>query len=113
MRPVIKYRTKFELVARCYDRKGNLLSEGHNSYKKTHPLQAYFAEKVGLPDKVYLHAEIAAILKAGKKKIYKIVVERFSKRTNRPLNAKPCPICEEAIKAFGIQVVEFTTGSVE
>ena len=68
MSSTVKYRQKYDLVAKCYDKKGNLLSEAMNSYKKTHPLQAYFAEKVGLPDKVFLHAEIAAILKAGKKK---------------------------------------------
>lgn len=110
MQPTVKYRQKYDLVAKCYDKKGNLLSEAMNSYKKTHPLQAYFAEKVGLPDKVFLHAEIAAILKAGKKKIHRIEVERYSKRTGRPLNARPCPICQEAIKAFGINEVSFTTG---
>ena len=106
----MRYRQKHELTARCYDRKGNLLSEATNSYKKTHPLQAYFAEKVGLPDKVFLHAEIAAILKAGKKKIYRIEVERFAKN-GRTLNANPCPICREAIKAFGIDEILFTTGA--
>lgn len=110
MQPTVKLRQKYDLVARCYDKKGNLLSEAGNSYKKTHPLQAYFAEKVGFPHKVFLHAEIAAILKAGKKKIFKIEVERFSKATGRPLNAQPCPICQEAIRAFGIVEVIFTTG---
>lgn len=106
----MNFRQKYDLTARCYDRKGNLLSEARNSYKKTHPLQAYFAAKVGTPDKVFLHAEIAAILKAGKKKIYRIEVERFAK-DGRPLNASPCPICREAIKAFGIDEILYTTGA--
>lgn len=98
------------LTARTYDKKGRLLSEATNRYDKTHPLQAYFAAKVGLPAKVYLHAEIAAIIRAGDKKIYKIVIERVNPKTFKSLNAKPCPICQEAIKAFGIEFVSWTTG---
>lgn len=100
-------RTQHEVTASVYDKKGNCLATAKNSYRKTHPLQAYFASKVGLPEKIYLHAEIAAILKAGKKQIHKIKIERYG-RQGSPLNAKPCPICEEAIKAFGISFVEYT-----
>lgn len=98
------------LQAFCYDKRGRLLSTATNSYKKTHPLQSYFASKVGQPAKVYLHAEIAAIIKAGDKPIYKIVITRHNPKTHKALNAKPCPICQEAIRAFGIEVVSFTTG---
>jgi len=98
------------LQARCFDKKGRLLSTATNSYSKTHPLQAYFAERVGHPSKVYLHAEIAAIIKAGGKPIYKIVITRFNPKTHKSLNAKPCPICQEAIRAFGIKLVSWTTG---
>ena len=98
------------LQAFCYDRKGKLLSTATNSYHKTHPLQKYFASKVGQPAKVYLHAEIAAIIKAGDKQIYKIVITRHNPKTHKALNAKPCPICQEAIRAFGIEVVSYTTG---
>lgn len=98
------------LQAFCYDRKGRLLSSATNSYHKTHPLQKYFAEKVGSPAKVYLHAEIAAILAARGKPIYKIVITRHNPKTHKPLNAKPCPICAEAIRAFGIELVSYTTG---
>ena len=98
------------LTARCFDKKGRLLSIATNSYHKTHPLQKYFASKVGQPAKVYLHAEIAAIIKAGDKPIYKIVITRFNPKTHKALNAKPCPICAEAIRAFGIEYVSFTTG---
>ena len=98
------------LTARCYDKKGRLLSTATNNYNKSHPLQAYFAERVGHPARIYLHAEIAAIIKAGDRPIYKIVITRFSPKTNRALNAKPCPICEEAIRAFGIKLVSYTTG---
>jgi tRNA(Arg) A34 adenosine deaminase TadA len=99
---------RYKIRATCYDKKGSKLSTGFNSYVKTHPLQKYFACRVGHTHKEYLHAEIAAILKAKDKKIHRIVVERFDKH-GLPLLAKPCPICSEAIKAYGIKVVEFTS----
>lgn len=52
---------KQQITAIIYDRKGEVLSIGQNSYVKTHPLQAKHAEKVGLPYKQFLHAEIHAI----------------------------------------------------
>lgn len=103
-------KTKHTLLARCFDRKGNLLSSAVNSYTKTHPIQKYFAEQVGHEAKIYLHAEIHAIIKAGDKQIDKIVITRTGKN-NQPLNAKPCPICQAAIKAYGISKVSYTIGN--
>ena len=99
--------TQYYILAKCFDKKGKLLSVAFNSYKRTHPIQKYFAEKVGLEHKEYLHAEVAAILKAKDKKIHRISVERYNKH-GQPMLAKPCPICQEAIKAYGINVVEYT-----
>ena len=98
---------RYFILAKCYDKRGKLLSTAFNSYERTHPVQKYFATRVGFEDKQYLHAEIAAILKARTKKIYRISVERYGK-DGQPMLAKPCPICQEAIKAYGIQVVEYT-----
>lgn len=95
------------ITARCFDRKGRLLSIATNSYSKTHPLQSYFASKVGQPAKIYLHAEIHAILKAGGKEIHRIEISRYSKAGNQLL-AKPCPVCMEAIRAYGIKEIVFT-----
>jgi tRNA(Arg) A34 adenosine deaminase TadA len=100
-------KKRYYIVAKCYDKKGKLLSVGINDYNKTHPLQKYFAEKVGHFHREYLHAEIAAIVRCKDKKIYRITVERYDKH-GLPVNAKPCPICQEAIKAFGIKIVEST-----
>lgn len=84
------------------------MSIGKNSYIKTHPRQAYYAEKVGLPSKIFLHAEIHAIVKCKNiEKAHKIVVLRFDS-TGNPVNAKPCPVCESAIKETGIKVIEHT-----
>jgi tRNA(Arg) A34 adenosine deaminase TadA len=100
-------KQRYSVVAICYDRKGKVLSVGRNSYTKTHPIQAHFARKVGHPAKHFLHAEVDAILKARGKSIAKIQVVRYDK-DGQPALSKPCLICQEAIKAFGIQIVEHT-----
>jgi tRNA(Arg) A34 adenosine deaminase TadA len=107
--PVSKKMKHHKLLATCYDKRGKVLSVGENSYTHSHPLQAYFARKVGHHHKIYLHAEIAAILKARDKRIHKIHIERYDKQGN-PMLAKPCPICEEAIRTFCISIISYTTG---
>jgi deoxycytidylate deaminase len=94
------------IIATIYDRKGRILSVGKNSYQKSHPKQAYFANKVGRPQKIFLHAELAAIIRC-KGEPYKIKVERFGKNGNTML-AKPCVICQLAIQEAGIKVIEYT-----
>ena len=99
---------RHHILARCYDKKGRLLSAAFNSYTKTHPIMQFFARKVGHPlERCYLHAEIHAILKCKAKRIYRITVERYDS-FGFPANSKPCAICAAAIKAYGIQVVEHT-----
>ena len=98
------------MTAIIYDRKGKVLSVGQNSYIKTHPLQAKHATKVGLPDKQYLHAEVHAIVKCRDlSKAYRIFISRFGK-DGQPMLAKPCPVCQSAIKAAGIGQIEYTVG---
>ncbi len=95
------------VTARTYNHKGNLLATRANSYTKTHPLQAYFAKLVGKPNAIYLHAEIHAIVASGDTQIHRIEIERFN-RQGEPVLAKPCTICQKAIKAFDIKEVEHT-----
>lgn len=97
------------LTAIIYDKKGRVISIGYNSYVKTHPLQAKYAKKVGLERKIFLHAEMDAIIKAGSKlkEAYLIRVFRYGKN-NQPLCAKPCPICMEAISNTPIKRIEHT-----
>lgn len=101
--------TKYDFTAIIYDKKGNILSIGKNSYVKTHPLQARTAKKVGEPEKIFLHAEISAIVKCRNiDKAHKIVVFRFDKK-GKPAMAKPCKVCADAIKnQTPIQVIEHT-----
>jgi len=96
---------KYSLTAIIKDKRGYVLSIGSNSYTKTHPLQAYHAHKTGLPEKVYLHAEIDAITKCKDiSKAYSIEVVRVSNQ-GKHLNAKPCPICMSAISQTNIKKV--------
>ena len=99
--------TQHKVFAVCYDKRGRPIAYGENSYSKTHPLMQLFAKKVGLDEKIFLHAEIQAILRCGDKVPHKISVSRYGK-TGKPLLAKPCPVCAEAIKHYGIAEVEWT-----
>ena len=98
---------KYDIIAKCYDKRGRLLSVGTNSYEKTHPYQKHCAVMVGHSFKEYLHAEIQAILRAKDQRIHKITVERYNKN-GEPMLAKPCPICQYAIGMFNIAEVEYT-----
>lgn len=90
-----------------YDKRGRLLSSGQNSYVKTHPFQARIAAEVGEPHKVFLHAEVAALLKCDWSKAYRILVTRYG-RSGRPLLAKPCKVCHQIIGMTNIKIVEHT-----
>lgn len=85
-----------------------MLAKETNSYSRTHPIQAKYAAKAGEPYKIYLHAEIAALIKA-KGKGYKIKIERYN-ASGKPLLAAPCPICMLAIQTAGIELIEHTVG---
>ena len=99
---------KYNLTAIIYDKKGSILSIGYNSYVKTHPLQALYAKNVGEPKKVFLHAEVDAIIKCkNPKKAHKIIVFRHNKDGSYGF-AKPCNICVEALSKTNIKVIEYT-----
>ena len=102
---------KQDITATVFDKKGRILSYSKNSYIKTHSRMKILAEKSGCNEnKIYLHAEVRAIIKALKVGVpYKISVERYYKN-GMPALSKPCKICELAIKEAGIRVVEYTIG---
>lgn len=103
-------RKQFNITAIIYDRKGRVLSIGKNSYVKTHPLQTHHAKKIGKPDAMFLHAEIHAITRCRDlDRAHRILVTRYGGHGgHHPLLAKPCKICESAIREAGIKVVEWT-----
>lgn len=99
-------RKKYKIIACALDKKGKVLSMKTNDYDCSHPLQKRFAEKVGRPEAIFLHAEIATLI-AAKKEVHKLLIARVDCE-GKPLPAKPCPICEKAIEAFGVKEVEYT-----
>jgi deoxycytidylate deaminase len=97
-----------QLTALIYNKRGRLLSVGQNSYVRTHPLQARAAREVGKPASIYLHAEIAALVRLKDwSKAHKLVVLRYTK-DGQPAKANPCDICKRVIKLSGIKIIEST-----
>jgi len=100
--------TRQIMSAIIYDRKGRVLSVGQNNYLKSHPLQAEHAKKVGLSERIFLHAEIHAIVRCPDlTKAHRIFVSRWDKKGN-PMLAAPCTVCQSALAAAGIQVIGHT-----
>lgn len=96
------------MTAIIYDKRGNVLSIGQNSYVKTHTLQAHYAKKCGVESKVFLHAEIHAITRCRNiSQAHRILVTRYD-ANGRPALAKPCPVCSEAIRNTPIKVIDHT-----
>jgi tRNA(Arg) A34 adenosine deaminase TadA len=94
------------IVATVYNKKGHIIAQARNSYTKTHPKQAKFAALAGNPKAIYLHSEIAALVKC-REKPHRISVVRYLKDGTTG-NAEPCAICKLAIKEAGIKLVEYS-----
>ena len=88
-------------------KKSKVVATAVNLEKKSHPLQAKFAKRVGLCEKIYLHAEVSALIKA-REDADTIVVARVD-RQGKLKNSKPCPICAFALEQAGVTNVYYTT----
>lgn len=92
------------ITAIIFDKRGRPLSIGKNSYTKTHPLMASTAAKVGQPCRIYLHAEVDALVKCRDiDRAYKMVVMRHN-RQGKTMNAKPCLICQSLLSQTKLKV---------
>lgn len=100
-------RKKYSITAKTYDKRGRLIASAENNYRKTHPLMLHFASKVGMCEKIYLHAEVLALIRSGEREVDHMVIERYNS-DGSPALAKPCPVCTEAIKAFGVKQIFYT-----
>ena len=79
-------------------RKNRVIATATNHDCKSHPVQAKWAERVGLREKIYLHAEISAMIKA-REQADKIIVVRLGGHSGDELRqARPCRICEAYIR---------------
>lgn len=93
---------KQRIFAIITDKKGRILASGGNSYTKSNPLQAYYAELVTKErHKIYVHAELQALVNLRGRKADTIYIARVNKK-NEPLPSRPCPICSLAICDAGI-----------
>jgi len=97
---------KFRHAAICLDKKGQIVSWATNS-RKTHPMQAEYARRTGKEQKVSLHAEIAALIRA-RDDIETVVVARINKR-GELRHSKPCPICRLALEEAEVNEIWFST----
>ncbi len=98
--------SKFKLAATTYSKKGIELAQAYNSTIKTHPWQAKLANLVGMPHRIYLHAEIAALI-ASNEPVEVLVVASVTKE-GKPAMAKPCPVCQKALEFAHVKVLIYT-----
>lgn len=111
----IEQNKKFFIGAVILDRKGNVVSVGNNSYTKTHPYQKRLSQQIRVKDKehqIYLHAEISALVKCNVKP-YTMIIARIGVDNEVFRMAKPCPLCQEALKQSGIKNVFYTNDKGE
>jgi len=88
-------------------KRNKIITTAVNLETKSHPLQAKFAKRAGLWQKIYLHSEIHALIKA-KEDADTIVVARVNPQ-NKLRNSCPCKICSLAIEEAGIQNIYYST----
>ena len=84
-------------VAMFADKRYNVLSVAGNTYVKTHPQQARWADRRGVPHKQCLHAEIRAAImlaKSGKAEKVKYLYIAAVSEAGNVLCAKPCGVCQ-------------------
>lgn len=90
------------------DKRGKVVTEGSNSYDKTHPVFQRMATTVGLGVKTYQHAEFVVIHRDRNQKGYRLVVARVDSVGN-PVNSMPCAVCMKLIRVNeNIKMVEWT-----
>jgi tRNA(Arg) A34 adenosine deaminase TadA len=89
-------------------KKNKIVATATNKDFKSHPIQAKWAERVGLSEKIYLHAEISAMIKA-QHEADRIIVVRLGGWDGKTLRmAKPCPICDAYLRHAGIEHVYYS-----
>lgn len=105
---------QYRVGAVVFKKRGNhVIASASNSGSKTHPRQLELASRKNCFSTGKLHAEVRAIIRS-KGKGDSIIVCRLGKAGALRL-AKPCSVCQEAIRESGIQHVYFTNslGEVE
>jgi|SRR5882672_1983375 len=95
------------ICACLYDKRGKVVAAGINSFSKTHPLQEKFGNS---SHKIFLHAEIDAVVKALRKKDdlsnLNLAIARVC-RDGADGQAFPCDGCIDALKFYGVESVTY------
>lgn len=93
------------ITAIIRDKRGRVMSVGKNNYVKTHPLMFKLGKKHNLQEKVFLHAEVDAIIKClNIDKAHRIEIFRVNS-LGKYMPSKPCPICRSAIESTPIKEI--------
>lgn len=104
-------KKRYVIIASSYDKRGRLIYSCTNSYTDSSSLQRYYAIKAGHPERKFNHAEVRcleiSILKM-KQKVDKLLVVRMDSNGNYK-DARPCEVCQLALKDFGIRTVLYST----
>lgn len=94
-----------EKVFAVLERKGKPVCTAVNSYTRSHKRQRDYADRAGFPKKVYLHAEIAALIKS-RCRGDTMYVYRLN-RKGELLPSRPCPVCQLALNELKIRQVYY------
>ena len=102
-------------IAMFTDKRYNVLSVAGNTYTRTHPQQARWAERRGVPHKQCLHAEIRAAImlaKSGKADKAKYLYIAAASEAGNVLLAKPCAVCQMMLDESFPEINVFYTGEM-
>ena len=101
--------TREKLGAVVVSKNWDIIGVGYND-RKTHPYQAAIAKRLGLDEKIFLHAEFAALVAAKQRNLYGARVFVYREfRSGELAMSRPCPICMSYIKELGIKDIYYTT----
>jgi deoxycytidylate deaminase len=92
-------------------KRGNVISTGVNMVK-SHPFQKKYNELRNFNVEIHhnLHAEMAALLRAGDENLKGAVVYVYrNDKGNRTAMCRPCPACQAALYDRGVREVRYTT----
>lgn len=92
-------------AAAVYDKRGKLIATAWNQPGKSHPRQAHYAKMAGHEKRIYLHAEIGALVKC-REEPYSIQIVRIGPK-EYPKASYPCCICFRAIEEAGVQEIYY------
>jgi tRNA(Arg) A34 adenosine deaminase TadA len=97
--------TQHRVSCASYDSKGRLISTAWNMPRKSHPIQAKYANKAGQPFRINLHAEILCLIRA-REPVHRIQVVRID-RSGSLKPSFPCPVCMGYIQDIGVKEIVF------